>query len=772
MGAEHAISVGHPRDRGRVVAVRELAGDPVVALAGRLRKVRAANKDDAAWWSAATFTGNRRRRDAWAASSAVVLDVDTVDHVTAERADTEAALRVLRALEPAPSLLVPTHSGGVRVVWVLGAPTRDADDWATAADGAVQRGERALVAAGLWDRFRVDRGASTDLVRLWWAAPDGVPVEVVGGVVSLAALAPRPAEIPADDAADFGEAVAQWNAEHPVDWPRSGGSCPACGHNGCFGVFPDTPGRWACFSANHAGVGLRGAGCWHGDALDLEAHARGVSRADVLRTDGCLGDGTARAASTPATMPATPRDAATLQPSDGTDLAIAQRFAAAHAERHRCTEAGEWLAFEPAAGWQRGMAARDAALGRIAEAARGITMAGVTTHNKKLLAAGLRQETRSHLEGALALAAAQPGVRIAAAELDRDPWLLGVRNGVLDLRTAELRGWRAADLVTRRAGVAWDPGATCPIWERCIDEWTAAADGTPRPDVAEHLQRWDGYACTGSVREHALLLCHGTGRNGKGTHDGTMLAVLGDYAAPAPPRLLLARRGEHHPTEREVLRGRRYIAVSEVPSHAVWDVESIKSLTGGDRLQSRGMRQDFSAFEPTHKLVVALNTLPRSDDLSPAFWSRVRLQPWDRSYTGRENRKLAEKLRAELPGILRWCVDGCRAWLGAGLPRVAAIEERTAEYREAQDHVAKFLDEATVKVADASARANAVYLAYRAWCATVGETPLSPREFPDALRSRGYEDARDKVGKFWRGLGLLAEALPAEMRQRERADHA
>ncbi len=96
-------------------------------------------------------------------------------------------------------------------------------------------------------------------------------------------------------------AVAKWNADHPQDWPRSGGTCPACRHHKCFGHLPDNPTRWACFSASHEadsdGCGLPGNGvgspseataCWHGDALDLEAHERGITRVDVLRDDGYL----------------------------------------------------------------------------------------------------------------------------------------------------------------------------------------------------------------------------------------------------------------------------------------------------------------------------------------------------------------------------------------------------------------------------------------------------------------------------------------------------
>lgn len=91
---------------------------------------------------------------------------------------------------------------------------------------------------------------------------------------------------------DVREAVERWNADHPGDWPRSGGTCPACHHNGCFGAREGGLARWACFSSNHGrdsnGCGRKGQRCWTGDALDLAANARGVSRSRVLVEDGYL----------------------------------------------------------------------------------------------------------------------------------------------------------------------------------------------------------------------------------------------------------------------------------------------------------------------------------------------------------------------------------------------------------------------------------------------------------------------------------------------------
>ncbi|MBE7490971.1 MAG: hypothetical protein HS108_04345 [Planctomycetes bacterium] len=99
-----------------------------------------------------------------------------------------------------------------------------------------------------------------------------------------------------NDTTNIRAAVESYNRDHARDFGRAGGQCPVCGHRGCFGRIPGKPTRWACFSANHAAatgadgkpVGLPGKGCWHGDALDLDAFSAGRTRLEHLRALGYL----------------------------------------------------------------------------------------------------------------------------------------------------------------------------------------------------------------------------------------------------------------------------------------------------------------------------------------------------------------------------------------------------------------------------------------------------------------------------------------------------
>lgn len=162
-----------------------------------------------------------------------------------------------------------------------------------------ENGEPATVDAGELEQAVAMLGEAARLVRSGWGKEAACRVAREGRIdKSPAAQQRQYAE------GTFSDAVARYNAEHRQEYPRSNGDCPACGHRGCFGQSGKDKDRWYCYSAAHSEPGLRGAYGFHGDALDLDAYAAGVSRAELLRRGGYLSV-PAASASSPAAQPQT-----------------------------------------------------------------------------------------------------------------------------------------------------------------------------------------------------------------------------------------------------------------------------------------------------------------------------------------------------------------------------------------------------------------------------------------------------------------------------------
>ena len=239
--------------------------------------------------------------------------------------------------------------------------------------------------------------------------------------------------------------------------------------------------------------------------------------------------------------------------------------------------------------------------------------------------------------------------------------------------------------------------------------------------------------------------------------------VLGAYAGRVPAELLMARRGEHHPTERATLYGKRFVASSETGDGRWLAEDLVKALTGGDPIECRRMREDFWEFRPTHKLWLATNHRPQIRGTDHAIWRRIRLIPFDITFHAPETGKapqqdptLPARLREELPGILAWAVRGCLAWQSEGLKAPQAVRDATEGYRAEMDVLASFFEECCVFDKRAEVGASELYKAYTRWCEAAGERGESQTSFGTRLRERGLVQRKAHGRMFWIGVGLVS----------------
>lgn len=376
---------------------------------------------------------------------------------------------------------------------------------------------------------------------------------------------------------------------------------------------------------------------------------------------------------------------------------------------------------------------------------------------KQLAKWAIASESAARIRAMISLAMSEPGVPVGEVEeLDKDPWLLNVTNGTLDLRTGELREHRREDLITKLAPVEYDPDAEAPAWEAFL------RTALPSESVRGFVQRAVGYSLTGVVGEKVLPFLYGPGDTGKTTFVETVMNLLGDdYAQPAAPDLLLSKRGGNHPTELADLLGKRFVAAVEVEQGRRLAESLVKQLTGGDRIKARFMREDFFDFKPTHKVWFAANHRPDVRETGNAIWNRIKLVPFDVVIPKeRQDRRLTEKLRDEAPGILAWAMRGCLGWQEEGLGEPEEVMAATAEYREEMDPLADFFSERCVLGPEVWASKKDLQKAYKGWADWVGQKPLDWNFVADRLKELGCTKKRKHTGHGWTGIGLRSVEPP------------
>jgi putative DNA primase/helicase len=353
----------------------------------------------------------------------------------------------------------------------------------------------------------------------------------------------------------------------------------------------------------------------------------------------------------------------------------------------------------------------------------------------------------------LALARSEPGIAVLPESLDQDHWVLNVANGTLKLRTGELQPHRREDYLTKLAPVEYLPAAEaeCPTWERFLEEVFEGKD-----DLIRFVQRAAGYSLTGSTCERCFFFLYGTGRNGKTTLLATLQKVWSDYATTLTTEMLMVRDRSQHPTEICDLHGRRLAVASETEDGRRFAEALIKQITGGeDRMKGRRMKEDFWEFRATHKLWLAGNHKPAIRGTDPAIWDRVKLVPFLRRFD-KPDKDLAAKLAAELPGILRWCVQGCLEWQHQGLGEPGEVKAATAAYRDEMDLLGAFINDHCIVGSDYRVRATDLYAAYARWCEATREYQQTQRRFGQSLTERGYERYTSN-GTWYRGIRLVQD---------------
>jgi putative DNA primase/helicase len=234
------------------------------------------------------------------------------------------------------------------------------------------------------------------------------------------------------------------------------------------------------------------------------------------------------------------------------------------------------------------------------------------------------KKARMRLSSASTVAAverlARSDQRLAATvdQWDADPWLLNTPAGTVNLRTGTTEAHRGENYITKITGTS--PGGTCDLWLRFIAT-VAGGDAA----LAEFIQRMLGYSLTGSTQEQCLFFLYGLGANGKSVLLNTASSILNDYHTTAPIETFTASVTDRHPTELAGLRGARVVTAIETEEGRRWAEAKIKSLTGGDPIAARFMRQDFFTFTPQFKLIIAGNHKPSLRTVDEAIRRRFHL---------------------------------------------------------------------------------------------------------------------------------------------------
>ncbi|HHQ4317844.1 TPA: phage/plasmid primase, P4 family [Clostridium perfringens] len=336
---------------------------------------------------------------------------------------------------------------------------------------------------------------------------------------------------------------------------------------------------------------------------------------------------------------------------------------------------------------------------------------------------------------------------------NRNPYLVNVRNGLLDIRDMSFKEHTPSYLSTVQLNVEYNPHANCPQFEKFLNE---VLDCRLIPLVQEIL----GYLLTTNTSAQKSFVLLGPARTGK----STLLWVV-EY-------LLLGKKNVSNIPWQEIgdkfktaeLLGKLANVFSDLPSKSIDDTGIFKVVTGEDYLMAEKKNKNPFKFRPFARLVFSCNELPKNYvDRTEGFYRRLIIVPFNRQIEKNKiDKALKYKFQREKEGILNWALEGLRRLYENNFEfsENELTDEVKKEYKRENNNVISFVEECCEIDSLFSCSRIELYESYKEFCGEAGLKALSHIKFNKELEGNfNVTRARNRKLRLWNGIRIKLDDL-------------
>lgn len=321
-------------------------------------------------------------------------------------------------------------------------------------------------------------------------------------------------------------------------------------------------------------------------------------------------------------------------------------------------------------------------------------------------------------------------------DFDADPWDLNTPIGIVNLKTGEVIPHAPGHRCTMITEVSPLFDAPHPRWDAFLDLVSCGNE-----DMIDFLQQVAGMSLVGQVYEEGLIICWGSGSNGKSTLFEIWLALMRQYGGSVRNEVLMGNRLGTEVAGANQLRGKRLVVASELENQQVMSNSLLKRLTSRDEISANVKFAEPITFKPTHTLVIHTNHLPRLKDVDYGTIRRIIVIPFNAtiSQDDKQNDFAENLVREEGPAILAWMIEGAIRFYNNGmkLKKPACIREASERYIEGEDLLNRFIRDCCEIVPDKGEYIGQLYVRFKTWCEEEGiHCSLGRNKFGDELISK------------------------------------
>ncbi len=345
-------------------------------------------------------------------------------------------------------------------------------------------------------------------------------------------------------------------------------------------------------------------------------------------------------------------------------------------------------------------------------------------------------------------------------ELNTNPYLISVDNGVYDIKNDELIGHDPSIRTTIQLPVAYNPDADCPEFKSFLDDVLADGD----KDV---VQEMFGYCLLKDYPYQKAFMLVGDGSNGK----STLLKVLSEILGQRNISQILLQKLEENRFATAELYGKLANIAADLPDQKLHSTGTFKMLTGGDTLTAERKRKDPFTFKNFATLIFSANTIPDSGDDTDAFFRRWVIINFPNKFTDDPDDgnpdadpDILDKITTEeeLEGVLQWAIEGLQRVIeNDGFSDSSTTDEIREKMQRFQSSLGAFVQDRVEASSDNYVSKEHFYNEYRQYCKDNG-LPVKAKEVVGRELSQyvRVESSRPRINgrrqTAWKGIKLVS----------------
>lgn len=248
---------------------------------------------------------------------------------------------------------------------------------------------------------------------------------------------------------------------------------------------------------------------------------------------------------------------------------------------------------------------------------------------------------------------------VSDRDYSQDNSVIVLENGVFETADGRLHPFNENYLTTSSVDYSYDVNARCELWHRFLD------DVLPDPEMQLLLQEFAGAALgvdRRAVKLEQMLILKGCGSNGKSVVFETFMNLVGGDNVSTFSIADLINKSSRQMNIASV-NGKRLNYCSEIRTTEIGqsNADAFKALVSGEPTMARQIYGENFLATNIPLIMANANTLPHLSDSTYGLQRRMLIIPFDKIVVADEqNKELPNQLKAEMPGIFNWAMEGFR----------------------------------------------------------------------------------------------------------------